>query len=69
MKQIAIVVIAALTLNLVTGNTLAQDLPDTYWNQQQVNEILDKVVQSDRLVIDQTAYLSCHFVISFSSLF
>ena len=42
MKQKAFVVIAALTLSLVTGNTLAQDLPDTYWSQQQVSEILDK---------------------------
>ena len=42
MKQKILVAIAALTSGLATGNTLAQDLPDTYWSQQQVNEILDK---------------------------
>ena len=42
MKQQILVVITALTLSLATGNILAQNLPDTYWNQQQVSEILDK---------------------------
>ena len=42
MKQQILVVITALTLSLTTGNILAQNLPDTYWNQQQVSEILDK---------------------------
>ncbi len=47
MKKIngKIIVAAAtltLTLSLTTENTLAQDLPGTYWSQQQASEILDK---------------------------
>jgi len=42
MKQHKLVAIAALTISLAAGNTLAQDLPDTYWSQQQASEILEK---------------------------
>lgn len=42
MKQITFAVLAALTSILTTGITLAQELPDTYWSQQQISEILDK---------------------------
>jgi len=45
MKQKTLVTITALTISLTSGNTLAQDLPDTYWSQQQVAEILDKTRQ------------------------
>jgi hypothetical protein len=36
------VAIAILSCSLVAENTFAQAIPDTYWNQQQTAEILDK---------------------------